>query len=516
MGEAISCVTLPLECDRTLSTRRSALEDCNGASQSDRERAQWKQSLQDGQDPGQQRGFPILQSWSALGFSQADLMQRGESRNGQDPFAAPPRPGVASLPRGPQRHAVPTYATSERTRLEGELSAGEVVQLRLGERVQKVWLSIYKDGFNVSPFSGGAYSHAWSPFTLIETCQVQVKRMDYAWAVFKLTILRRKDTDIFYYFGCSGENAQDDRDRWVRDISCAISRVTISLIPAHTIAVRPVPGVPGTVSRLMAGYLMRLVGADNVSLYYCELQAYSAGTAKLVLYQDEWCEHEVGSVQIFNSSVVSTRKGEYCTVFGVDSSLLCARTWEEKELWLRAVSNVKVKLMFDAPEPTAEELDVYRCAVLERVVQVEQQPSPKEDADDEDIGPLLELVRGKGPHPSPLGDVWHPDPMESPAATPRGMPPPQIDLNDRPVHLVQSAMPAPGRGDDDSLNGLHGPGILTMPEPPLGAEQGNDAARVPVLDDASIQVPQSAADEAGGSGNGGVAHDDDAMATSEM
>ena len=32
-------------------------------------------------------------------------------------------------------------------------------------------------------------------------------------------------------------------------------------------------GVPGTVSRLMAGYLMRLLEQDVVALYYCELQA---------------------------------------------------------------------------------------------------------------------------------------------------------------------------------------------------------------------------------------------------
>merc|ERR1712039_774730 len=51
------------------------------------------------------------------------------------------------------------------------------------------------------------------------------------------------------------------------------------------------------------------------------------------------------------TSTVSTRKGAYCTVFGVDNHRFCARTREEKDLWLRAVSNIKVKLMFDARIP---------------------------------------------------------------------------------------------------------------------------------------------------------------------
>lgn len=365
--------------------------------------------------------------------------------------------GAINLPRGPQRHAVPTYTTNERTELSGELHSGEVVQLRLGERIQKVTLTIFVDGFSVKPAPSApsnnslqGYSRAWSPFTLIETCQVQVKKMEQAWAVFKLTILRRKDADMFYYFGCSGDNAEEERDRWVHDISEAIGTVTLSLIPAHSITVRPVPGNSDTVMRLLAGYLMLLIDLEVVALYYCELQAYRGGAAKLALYQDEWCEHEVGAVPILNTSVVSTRKGEYCTVLGVDSSLLCARSWKEKELWLRAVSNVKVKLMFDAPEPTQEELNVYRGAVLERVAEVvnddkagEQSAKPLlplindgshpvEDDSSMDGGtvdsdrtgsvanarPLLSAVRGK-PKPCPRGDVSQPEPMDTPQCTPR-------------------------------------------------------------------------------------------------
>eukprot|EP00929_Paragymnodinium_shiwhaense_P044540 TRINITY_DN22838_c0_g1_i1.p1 TRINITY_DN22838_c0_g1~~TRINITY_DN22838_c0_g1_i1.p1 ORF type:complete len:725 (+),score=171.52 TRINITY_DN22838_c0_g1_i1:119-2293(+) len=356
-----------------------------------------------------------------------------------------------ALPKGPMRHTVPTYETADRDALSGELQAGEVAQLRIGERIQRVCLTVYENGMSVTPLSEEdmesvkPHSRAWSPFTLVETCQVQATRQDHSMAVFKLTILRKECSDLFYYFGCCGPEAQEQRDRWLSIIQKAISKVTMSLIPEHAIRVRPVPGVPGTVSRLMAGYLMRLVEADVVALYYCELQAYSEGEAKLMLYQDEWCEHEVGNVAISNTSVVSTRKGEYCTILGMDSSLFCARTWKEKELWLRAVSNVKVKLMFDAPSPTQEELDVYRSAVLERVEEViglQDRPrsergertgehSPEGSSVAEEglaaqasavASPLLAPRRGRPPVLTPRGDVWQPEPIDSPGGTPPGSP----------------------------------------------------------------------------------------------
>ncbi|CAK0801220.1 unnamed protein product [Prorocentrum cordatum] len=120
----------------------------------------------------------------------------------------------------------------------------------------------------------------------------------------------------------------------------------------------------------MAGYLLRSEPGDAVSLCYCELCAYSRGQALLKVYTDEWCEQEVVSISMTASTAVSTRTGSYCTVFGVDAYRFCARTMDEKELWLRAVSNVKVKLMFDAPDPTDRDLSVFREAVWTRVEQL--------------------------------------------------------------------------------------------------------------------------------------------------
>eukprot|EP00927_Polykrikos_kofoidii_P021979 TRINITY_DN20652_c1_g1_i1.p1 TRINITY_DN20652_c1_g1~~TRINITY_DN20652_c1_g1_i1.p1 ORF type:complete len:524 (-),score=76.60 TRINITY_DN20652_c1_g1_i1:123-1694(-) len=356
---------------------------------------------------------------------------------------------VDMLPRGPKR-PVPTYSVNESIDLKGELRSGVVAHLKLGEKIQRVWLTIYQNGFSLGPSSGSndpvtsesTMARAWSPFTLIEMCQVQAKRQEHSLAVFKLTILRKDVTDLFFYFGCCGPAATTERDSWLQDIAGAIGRVTLSVIPSHQIAVRPVRGVPGTVTRLMAGYMVRLVEAEVVALCYCELQAYAQGTARIVLYSDEWCEHEFGCVPITDTSVVSTRKGDHCTVLGIDSHLLCARTWKEKELWLRAVSNVKVKLMFDAPAPTEEELAVYRSAVLERL---ESDQLPQESIP----VPLLERVGSKVPWQVLQGDNSQPESMESPTASVAGSP--------RSVDRKACGLPAVDDGDDDDFP-LIGPG----------------------------------------------------------
>eukprot|EP00927_Polykrikos_kofoidii_P015334 TRINITY_DN16801_c0_g1_i2.p1 TRINITY_DN16801_c0_g1~~TRINITY_DN16801_c0_g1_i2.p1 ORF type:complete len:461 (-),score=53.23 TRINITY_DN16801_c0_g1_i2:342-1724(-) len=327
---------------------------------------------------------------------------------------------VDALPRGPQRHTVPIYSTSQCKDLTGLLQAGEVAQLKLGETMCRVWLSVYLEGFTVSPSSEStdlddAESHPWSPFTLVEQCRIQTKTQaksqEQHMSVFKISVLREDSTDDSYFFGCLGANPEDQRERWMESVISAVSRVTVSLIPVHSLAVRPVPGVPNTMKRLLAGYLLLLVDNDCVATYYGELQAQENQTARIALYQDEWCEHEVMHIMITDSSVISSRKKRSCTVFGVDRFVLCSRTWNEKELWLRAVNNIKVKLMFDAPDPTREIIRVYRNAVLDRLAEID-------GLHEADVGnvveaPLLEPVRSRCSQPSAVGDVVLPDPVES-------------------------------------------------------------------------------------------------------
>jgi len=94
------------------------------------------------------------------------------------------------------------------------------------------------------------------------------------WAVFKLTVYRVEGDDRFYYFATAGTTAYDEREDWVKEMSSAIRQVTVSLFPPRRIEVQPLPGVQSTSRRIMAGYLLRCLASDNVSLFYCELHAW--------------------------------------------------------------------------------------------------------------------------------------------------------------------------------------------------------------------------------------------------
>mmetsp|Transcript_23294 Transcript_23294/g.51163 ORF Transcript_23294/g.51163 Transcript_23294/m.51163 type:complete len:503 (-) Transcript_23294:139-1647(-) len=286
---------------------------------------------------------------------------------------------VPLLPAGPKERTVPTYSTVQDATgspgLQGRpLFTGDVLRLSLGDAIHESVMALYANGFLLKPrfqdttgLAQPAICRLWSPFSLIEKCQVKSKQNDSQWAIFKLTFFRREGQDASFYFATAGPSAEAERDRWVAEIVKAMGNLTLSLFPRFGLSVDPLPERDSTSTRIMAGYLMEGGLCDSAMLVFCELHAYASRESKLVLYKDEFCEHAVQSIPLCDSSIVSTRKGEYCTVFGINDHLFCARTEEERELWLRAVSNIKVKLMFDAPDPTPEDLEVFRSSVYERI-----------------------------------------------------------------------------------------------------------------------------------------------------
>lgn len=321
------------------------------------------------------------------------------------------------LPRGPKERAVRTYSSMALRfeDLQGEVFfRGRIMHLRLGESTYEMELCLHANGFHmcsVDPRKDGRVEtvcQAWSPFSLIEKCQVKAYEKTADWAVFKVTVFRAESSDKSLYFACSGDAAYRERERWVAEITHAISRVTASLFPPHAIAVLPVPWVPHTNTRIMAGYLLQCRARDAVSVLYCELHAYNSGMARLTTYKDEWCDDEVACVVLCDASVVSTRKGAYCTVFGVDDHRFCTRTHEEKELWLRAISNIKVKLMFQAPDPTEEEISLFRSAVRERI---DKMGYRVEDAQTRPLPPLLSRI-DRAPNISNVAGDTHAEPGE--------------------------------------------------------------------------------------------------------
>lgn len=330
------------------------------------------------------------------------------------------KPFCSSFPVGPKEVRHPSYKIKG---CLGELvgpplRSGTVTQLHLGHHVQECQLSLHINGFALRfPKESGGLSSTpeillWSPFTLVEKCEVlKLQAATILWSVFKLTVFRCEGMDLCYYFACGGVNADEEREAWVKTISSMIQNVTTSLFPDFVPRVQPIPGKSETTSRLLAGYLLFSGSADSVDLIYCELHAHKCGRSRLVLYKDEWCEQAVLSIPILETSTVSTRRGYHCTVFGVDRFRFSSRTSDEKELWLRAVSNIRVKLMFDAPDPTYEDLEVYRSAVKERVATLEKRgsssPALGDKGDDHEVcesTPVLDEVT-RVPPPCPVGDL---------------------------------------------------------------------------------------------------------------
>mmetsp|Transcript_30063 Transcript_30063/g.65550 ORF Transcript_30063/g.65550 Transcript_30063/m.65550 type:complete len:369 (+) Transcript_30063:99-1205(+) len=308
------------------------------------------------------------------------------------------------FPAGPRTQVVTNYTSVKCLELkESPVHSGRVLFLSPGKPIVDVLVSLHSNGFRISPREvsdsvgvGGIYS--WSPFFLVEKNTGSVSSF---WAVFKLAALHFRGEEGFH-FAVTGPEAKTSREKWVKLISRLLRQLTVSLFPAHTIAVQPLPGVESTTTRIMAGYLLRCQDNDVAELIYSELHAYLCGEARFINYKDHRCDDEVDMICLTASTVVSTRKGCYCTVFGVDEHLFCARTEEEKDLWLRAVSNIKVKLMFHAPDPTEPDLEVIRASVFQSSALIE--PVSIEP-------PMLPVV----PRVPPLslgGDEQQPEPFD--------------------------------------------------------------------------------------------------------
>eukprot|EP00811_Abedinium_folium_P004200 NODE_13865_length_1142_cov_3.513300.p1 GENE.NODE_13865_length_1142_cov_3.513300~~NODE_13865_length_1142_cov_3.513300.p1 ORF type:complete len:332 (+),score=69.42 NODE_13865_length_1142_cov_3.513300:111-1106(+) len=202
------------------------------------------------------------------------------------------------------------------------------------------------------------------------------------------------------------------REGWLDEMARAIGSVTASLFPEHAILVRPVPHIESTTSRIMAGYLLLCDASDSVTLIYCELRSFAYGEAGFAIYRDEFCEQELAALQLTKSALIGTYTGVHCDIFGVGSLKFCARSSKEKNLWLRAVLNVKTKLVYDAPDPTVDEIAVFRNSVQECVGQLTT-TTPREKSGMESAALPL---KPRAPMPaSPVGDVMPLVPMDSAA-----------------------------------------------------------------------------------------------------
>jgi len=249
---------------------------------------------------------------------------------------------------------------------------GALWLLSAEEEVALVTVALYVNGFCFA-HKGRQHSFSLSPFALVRNCKFQATTADGVdlsqFKCFKVSLFTQ---GACLYFGVSVADFQDrqadeERSRWVIDISRAMRLVTQSLFPPFAILCEPLEAVAQTKRRLMAGYVVHHDDVTTASVLYCELHPQSNEHSKLALYENELCEVLVMDIFINERSTCCEKVGISCSCFSVEDHLFSTRTLAERKLWLRAISNVKVKLQNRAPSPTYEELKQYRYAIKEHI-----------------------------------------------------------------------------------------------------------------------------------------------------
>lgn len=276
-----------------------------------------------------------------------------------DEFSAPRMPGFQ------------TFSTTNNQPLRGvPVRDGELYHLTDQGQAQLVYFSLYINGFTFTAVEEGSVEETvcLTPFSMVRTCQFRSGALS-DMKVFKVSHFSTRSCN---YFGLQGDEdfAELERARWIADISHAMSLVTQSLFPNFQLSCDSIPGVPCTESRLLAGYLVHLDDENSVSMLYSELHAHRDGSARLTLYEHEKCENPLTDVHIHEGSRWWGIGGKNCSCFGVDEHSFASRTVSEQKLWLRAISNLKVKLHHLAPDPDPEQISYFRDAIKEQIDQL--------------------------------------------------------------------------------------------------------------------------------------------------
>lgn len=312
---------------------------------------------------------------------------------------------------GPRGHFLCTYCPI-RQPVGTPVSRTSVLYFGQQGHLQEVEISIYAHGFTLNGPSkeeteqpqggvlGTTYSWiSWSPFSVLGRCA------DLPYGI-RLNILNVCDDQTHYFMPVvKDEEARvRDRDTLMKAVATALVKLTDSLFPQHEITVWPLPDRESSSRRIMAGYLLLCESYACASLVYCDLSAYFGGKASLTIYTDDGCSHEVRAVEFTSSVFLGTYKGLHCNTFDFHNFRFCSRTREEKTIWYRALANVVTKLVVGAPDPTVEELRIFRMSVLEQVKRLALDCKRKQFAS---VALLPSNLRRPLP-PVPIGDVTSP------------------------------------------------------------------------------------------------------------
>jgi hypothetical protein len=221
----------------------------------------------------------------------------------------------------------------------------------------------------------------------------------------------------------------------------------------------------------------------QVSLVWCELHLHFDGEACFDGFATKLCDTPILGIAIESGTQISKAQGVDNSCFTLGGCNFAARTCAEKELWLRVIQNVKVKLLHSHPEsvPTPQDTMTYRAAILERVQRIE-----KSDELDLNKTPLLPKTS------TPVNQLKPPQMQNRQGGRPTGGAPPgnaggmKGPSGDAPFVNIQPFAPsktlermAPpsrpmlvaglGSSEEDDELGFNGGGYTGGCGPPLGA-----------------------------------------------
>jgi len=311
--------------------------------------------------------------------------------------------------RAPKVLGFPTFSSIPEQPLRGvPIREGGLWHLSSQDRFEPVNFSLYVNGFAFSNTDGLEVSVSLSPFSLVRNCRFQSGACAQLKS-FKVSLLDHDPCCYFAVRSVSERDAEEERSEWVLGISHTILLIIDSLLPPFSVSCDPLPHVSLTQRRLVAGYLIHRDDAGTVSVLFCELHAHSGDSARFIFYENEACTNPIMDILISITSVCCDVVGINCSCFNVDHHFFAAQTPSERKLWLRALSNMKVKLQNRAPTPEPEELLHYRDAIREHIRAVEAALEPRISSD-----ALLMLAPRKAMQTVGDGD------LDPPSAEPMG------------------------------------------------------------------------------------------------
>jgi len=234
----------------------------------------------------------------------------------------------------------------------------------------KVGFGLYVNGFSFS-LDSSEFTIALSPFSLVRYCRLDKDALADQPAglkLFKISLFAQK-AGFCYFFAVDGKDPDEERSKWVLDISHAIRLVTQSLFPAGArLTCDNVNSNAATTQRLLASYLVYNDDERTLSVLYAQLLiSTETSAARFVAYESSDCVAIAFEIPIHEETYCTEKVGINCSCFSVNEHLFAARTVAERKIWLRALSNLKVRTANQAPTPTAEELREFREQVREQI-----------------------------------------------------------------------------------------------------------------------------------------------------